>query len=84
MELNSLVLIGRDLFLMKTVSVPETQRPLSSNDLEELLSVIPPLAPIVHYGIDLTKELFCLYHRNLDTVCNTCLHACNCTVNLLI
>ena len=40
----------------ETVCVPETACPLSDADMEELLSVVPPLAQSEHYGIDLYER----------------------------
>lgn len=42
----------------ETICVPEicAACPLSDADMEELLSVVPPLTPSEHYGIDLYER----------------------------
>ena len=40
----------------ETVYVPETPNPLCKADMEELQATISPLAPSVHYGIDLYER----------------------------
>lgn len=40
----------------ETVCVPEIACPLSDADMEELLSVVSPLALSKHYGIDLYES----------------------------
>ena len=49
----------------ETVCVPETPCPLSSADMEELLSVVPPLAQSMHYGIDLYERTLLFVSQKL-------------------
>jgi len=40
----------------ETICVPETPIPLSRADMEKLQAIVSPLAPSVHYGIDLYER----------------------------
>ena len=47
------------------VAVPETQCPLSSTDMQELLVTIPPLTPSEHFGIDVYERTLHLISHKL-------------------
>ena len=57
-----------NLQLDTTVSIPETNCPLSAGDLQELHSVVAPLASSSEYGMDLYEQTLEFVGRKLGVV----------------